>query len=125
MNQTPRQPVSRLALTLAVCALVSGTLLLLLDIFSNFPAHRFHAAASAVPLILIGLSWLCLHPGIRVHPIQFLKRLIAAVAFVLWGVDQMLPPGWLASTVGDVVIALFVLDMALIVRGELTDDPND
>ncbi len=59
------------------------------------------------------------------HPIQFIKRMIAAVAFVLWGVDQMLPAGWLASTVGDVVIALFVLDMALIVRGELTDDPND
>ena len=78
-----------------------------------------------MPLILIGLSWGCLHPGIRVHPIQFLKRLIAAVAFVLWGVDQMLPPGWLASTVGDVVIGLFVVDMALIVRGELTEDPND
>lgn len=125
MNGTSREPVSRLALVLAVCALASGALLLVLDIFGNFPSHRFHAAASAVPLILIGFSWLCLHPGIGVHPIQFVKRLIAAVAFVLWGVDQMLPPGWWASTVGDVVIALFVLDMALIVRGELTDDPSD
>lgn len=125
MNGISREPVSRLALALAVCALASGALLLVLDILSNFPTHRFHAATSAVPLILIGLSWLCLHPGIGVHPIQFVKRLIAAVAFVLWGIDQVLPPGWWASTVGDVVIALLVLDMALIVRGELTDDPND
>jgi hypothetical protein len=125
MKHPLRPPLARLAIILAASALASGTLLLLLDCFAHFTTHRYHAAASALPLILIGLSWLSLHPGSGVHPIQFLKRLIAAVAFVLWGIDQMLPPGWLASTVGDVVIALFVLDMALIVRGELTDDPND
>ena len=125
MTLSPRRPLSRFSIVLAVAAVVSGALLLVLDGVSSFPSDRFHAAASSVPLILIGLSWLCLHPGTGVHPIQFLKRLIAAVAFVLWGASQMLPPGWLATTVGDVVIALFVLDMALIVRGELTEDPND
>ena len=125
MKQRPQQSFSRLTIVLAVAALVSGATLLFLDCFAHFTSHRLHAVASGVPLILIGLSWLSLHPGFGVHPVQFLKRLIAAVVFVLWGIGQMLPAGWLASTVGDVVIALFVLDMALIIRGELTDDPND
>ncbi len=118
-------PFSRLTIFLSVAALTSGALLLLLDGFAAFTQSRFHAAVSAAPLILIGLSWLSLQRGIKTHPIQFLKRLIAVVAFVLWGVQQMLPAGKVASTLGDVVIALFVLDMALIVRGELTEDPND
>lgn len=125
MKARLRQPFPRLAIFLAVIALLSGAVLLSLDFLTHFTDHRFHAAASAIPLILIGLSWLCLHPGLAAHPIQFLKRLIAVVAFVLWGFDQMLPAGWLATTIGDVVIGLFVLDMALIVRGELTEDPND
>ncbi len=120
-----RQPLLGLTIALALCALISGVLLLLLDGFASFTSSRFHGVASAAPLIFIGLSWLCLHPGTGVNLIQFLKRLIAAVAFVLWGIDQMLPAGRLASTVGDVVIALFVLDLALIIRGELTEDPND
>lgn len=118
-------PLSGLAIALAVAALGTGLGLLILDVFGNFTNHRLHGAASALPLILVGLSWLSLQPGVGVNLIQFLKRLIAAVAFVLWGIDQMLPPGRLASTIGDVVIALFVLDMVLIVRGELTADPND
>lgn len=124
MEIFPR-PLLRAPIILAVSALGVGAGLLVLDCTAGFTTSRFHAASSAVPLILIGLAWLFVHPGFGVHPIQFIKRLIAAVAFVLWGVDQMLPPGWWATTVGDVVIGLFVLDMALIVRGELTADPND
>jgi hypothetical protein len=121
----PRPPFPRLTTVLAVSALVSGVVLLLLDGFAHFTTNRFHAAVSAAPPILIGLCWLSLHPVLGAHPIHFIKRLLAAVAFVLWGIDQMLPPGWLAATIGDVVIVLFVLDVALIVRGELTEDPND
>jgi len=125
MKQMLSAPFPRAAVVLAVCGLASGAMLLFLDTFAHFAASRFHAPLSAAPLILIGLSWLAVHPGIGVHPIQFVKRLIAAVAFVGWGIDQTLPLGALATVVGDVVIALFVLDMALIVRGELTEDPND
>lgn len=120
-----RGPLLWPTIVLAVCALISGALLLVLDCFFHFPSSHFHGAVSAAPLIFISLSWLCLHPGTRVSPVQFLKRLIAAIAFVLWGIDQILPPGPVASTVGDVVIALFVLDLALIIKGELTEDPND
>jgi hypothetical protein len=39
------------------------------------------------------------------------KRLLLAATFVIWAVDQLLPPGRLATLIGDMVIAAYVLDL--------------
>jgi hypothetical protein len=45
--------------------------------------------------------------------------LMLGSAFVLWGIVQLMPPGVVATDLGDLVIALYVLDLGIIVQAEL------
>ncbi len=109
-------PLRWLSRSLAMLALLGGGLLLLLDGAPRGLPGLSHAPVSAAPLLLIGLAYVGLQPLVRPRPLELLKRLMLGGAFILWGVDQLLPPGHLATTVGDVVILLYVLDLALIIR---------
>jgi hypothetical protein len=86
-----------------VAALVAGVLLLVSDVFS---AILPHASVSAVPLLLIGVTYLGFQVLIRPKPLDIFKAVIVSSAFMLWGIDQVLPMGWFATTLGDVVIVL-------------------
>jgi hypothetical protein len=45
--------------------------------------------------------------------------MLLGTAFILWGIDQLLPVAPLATVLGDVVIVLYVLDLGLIIRDHL------
>jgi hypothetical protein len=94
--------------SIVVLALLAGTLLLTSDFFFT---HWPHAPVSAAPLLLIGAAYL----GFQVltHPrlLDLFKALIVSSAFILWGIDQLLPVSWLATTLGDIVIVLYVVDL--------------
>ncbi len=100
----------------AVGALVASILLLVSDIFSTILPH---APVSAAPLLLIGATYLGFQVLIRPMPLEFCKALIVSSAFILWGIDQLLPSGWLATTLGDVVITLYVLDLGWMILDRL------
>ena len=51
--------------------------------------------------------------------LEFLKRVMLASAFILWGIDQLLPTGLLATTIGDIVIVLYIIDLALMMLDTL------
>ncbi len=92
-------------------ALLSCVLLLIFDLFQPFLHHLVHAPVSAAPLLLIGLASLSFQMVIHPKPLDFLKALIVSSAFILWGVDQLLPVGRIATMPGDVVIVLFIVDL--------------
>jgi hypothetical protein len=50
---------------------------------------------------------------------------MVAVAFLLWGVVQVLPAGALATMLGDLVIAMFVVDLAIVIRQETQGDYDE
>lgn len=108
----PRQsrPFKIVIVLVIVLALASGATLLLNDIPSpgNWLAH---APVSALPLLLIGLASLGFQLIIRPGWLDLSKALIVSAAFLLWGIDQLLPPSWLATTLGDSVIVLYVIDL--------------
>jgi hypothetical protein len=81
-----------------------------------------HAPLSAIPLLLVGSGYIVLQGLLRPAPIELLKRLLLGSAFVLWGIVQLMPPGVLATDLGDLVIALYVLDLGIIIQGELRED---
>ena len=89
-------------------ALVAGVLLLLSDLF---PLPWPHAPISAAPLLLIGAAYLAFQILTGPTLLDLCKALIVSSAFILWGIDQMLPAGWFATTLGDVVIVLYVVDL--------------
>jgi hypothetical protein len=94
-----------------VLALSSGALLLVNDLpwlpFTPFA----HAPISAAPLLLIGLAALGFQFVIRPKLLDLFKACLVSAAFLLWGIDQLLHQGWLAITLGDVVIVLYVIDL--------------
>jgi hypothetical protein len=82
-------------------------------LLSNVPfiSDKLHAYLSSVPLAIAGIGYAILQ--LRVGPPRgtLYKRLLLAATFVIWAVDQLLPPGRLATLIGDMVIAAYVLDL--------------
>jgi hypothetical protein len=94
--------------SVVILALLAGILLLASDFFfTRWP----HAPVSAAPLLLIGAAYLGFQVLTRPRPLDLFKAFIVSTAFILWGVDQLLPTGWPATTLGDVVIVLYVVDL--------------
>ncbi|SRR5579884_588106 len=96
---------------LIVLALCAGGWLLLGDLVPQLFAGVLHAPISAAPLLLIGIASLGFLVLTRPRPLEMFKALLVSLAFILWGIDQMLPPGWLTTLIGDVVIVLYVIDL--------------
>jgi hypothetical protein len=78
-----------------------------------------HLPFSALPLLLAGSSYVILQAILRPRPFELLKRLMLGTAFLLWGVVQLMFASDLAAELGNVVIALYVVDLGLIIWTEL------
>ncbi len=79
----------------------------------------FHQQAGAWALILIGMSYVALQLGIPRRRGEMLKGIFLGAAFVLWGGEQFLPPGPWVTAIDSVVITIFVVDLSLIVIGQI------
>lgn len=96
---------------LIVLAFFGGLLLLLEDALLPLFPHLPHAPVSAAPLLLMGTASLVFQRLLRPKPLDLLKAMLVSLAFLLWGIDQFLPLGWGATSLGDLVIVLYVLDL--------------
>jgi len=92
---------------------LAGVLLL-----SNLPfiPARLHGYLSSLPLALAGIAYAILQLLLRPPRERLLKRLVLAATFLIWAVNQLMPPGRLALFVGDVVVAAYVLDLYWLVQ---------
>ena len=99
-----------------VLGLIAGIALLTNDVFFTILPH---APISAAPLLFIGVAYLGFQVLIRPNPLDLFKALIVSSAFILWGIDQLLPGGRFATTLGDVVITLYVLDLGWVMIDRL------
>jgi hypothetical protein len=102
---------------LAVLALAAGIGLLIGDAKIWTPPGLSAAVISAAPLLLVGASFLILQPIIRPPLGEFLKNALLAATFLLWGAIQLMPRNATSMRLGNVVIALYVLDLAWVVLG--------
>jgi hypothetical protein len=110
---------------LIVLALVAGAILLLDDLALHRLVRLPHAPVSAAPLLLVGAAFLGFQVLTRPKPLDLFKALLVSSAFILWGIDQMLPPGWWASTLGDLVITLYVIDLGWMMGSALSSFHRD
>jgi len=102
-----------------VLAVLSGVVLLIADsplsAYVHLPVSR--AVIEATPLLLVGiafLGWLVVdRPGV----VDLIKQGFIALAFILWGVDLLIPGGRWATFIGAVVIAIYVFDLAWLMEG--------
>jgi hypothetical protein len=101
-------------------------------LLSNVPviSDRLHAYLSSVPLAIAGIGYAMLQIRARPPREALFKRLLLAATFVIWAVDQLLPSGRLATLIGDMVIAAYVLDLCWITQEQVeavnsTSDSDD
>jgi hypothetical protein len=102
--------ITHIAKFLGTSAVACAGLLLV----ANLPAGSLRADnawLSALPLALVGIGYALLQIPLKPNRTTLLKRLLLAAAFVFWAVDQMLPPGRLATFIGDAVISAYVVDL--------------
>jgi hypothetical protein len=102
---------------LGITTLVSVALLLAWDIRPNrFPANA-HAVLGALPLAMIAITYL-VYQGVHRPPWrELLKAILLAAAFAFWAANQLWPHSALATLWNDIAIALFVLDVFLVIVG--------
>ncbi len=132
-NIRSRNAIGQIAGLLTVAAVLASAALLFSDaaprlatllrlLIEQIPrawAWLGHAPLSALPLLLAGASYVALQARLRPAPLELFRRLMLGGAFLLWGVVQLMPPSVLATNLGDLVIALYVFDLALMVQAEL------
>ena len=87
-------------------------------------AHWRHLGASwqvktALPLIGIGVSYALLQFTVPRTRTEFCLSLAVSLAFVLWGAEQFIPSPRIVSLIDDAVVFLFVLDLGIVIRGQL------
>ena len=106
--------ISPVVAFLAACALLSSALLLLSNV--RLTSTPVHTVLSSLPLALIGIAYAVLQIRSKPDRATLAKRLLLAGTFILWAVDQFLPPGRLATVVGDFVVSAYVVDLYWIIQ---------
>src|SRR5580700_1379751 len=99
---------------LAVLALAASLGMLIGNPRVTIPDGSLAAAVSAAPLLLAGIAFVMVQPIMRPGSMELVKNLLLAATFLLWGAIQFLPDNAFAKTLGNLVIALYVLDLAWI-----------
>jgi len=114
-SATSVRALMTIALTLAGVLILSN---------SAMVSGAFHACLSSLPLALAGFGYAILQFRLKPPRGILLKRLLLAATFVIWAVDQLLPPGRLATLIGDVVIAAYVLDLFWLIQEQARSDQS-
>ena len=114
-----------LPMVLGVLTMAGVVVLLIWDVH---PA-LFHAGAhdflGAFPLALIALAYLVYQLVRRPRPAEMVKAVLLAAAFFLWAANQFWADSPRATLFNDLAIALFVLDVFLVIAGWPSAEPDE
>ncbi len=102
---------------LALVALVTAGVLLVLDLTPGFMTKTEHTFVAAAALAAIALANLVYHAARQPGLMEMVKALLLSAAFGFWSLNQLLPTLPVAPLFNDLAIALFVLDLTIIVAG--------
>jgi cation transport ATPase len=98
--------------TLVVVAVAFSCALLIKDAGIGDIPRLSHSVISAVSLLLAGVALLVVQPVMGFQLKESLKNVLLAATFILWGIVQLMPQNLLSMRLGNIVVALFVLDVA-------------
>ncbi len=86
---------------------------------------RTHDFLGAIPLALTALAYLVYQSVRRPGAAELFKAVLLALAFLLWAGNQFWPDAPLATLLNDIAIALFVLDVFLVMIGWPASSPDE
>lgn len=118
---------ARRALPVILRAIALGSVGVLLAwdaIPRQFPA-RAHEFLAAFPLAMIACAYLVYQTARRTARMEFVKTILLAAAFFFWAANQLWPNLPQATCFNDIAIALFVLDVFLVMAGLPAASPDE
>ena len=114
-----------LPLVLGAVTLASVVVLLAWDAApALFPA-RAHDTLAAFPLAMIAFAYLVYQVAHRPARLEVVKAVLLAIAFLFWAANQFWPDLKQATLFNDIAIALFVLDVFLVMTGWPGSSPDE
>jgi hypothetical protein len=114
-----------LPVALGVIALISIAVLFVWDTDSRLFSKQLHAALEAFSLASIAVAYLLYQSAHRPQAAEWFKAIMLAVAFLCWAANQILPDPQQALLFNDLAIALFVLDVFLVMIGWPKSSPDE
>src|ERR1039458_1085664 len=113
-------PVALGAITLAGVGV-----LFVCDVYPTLFPARAHDFLGGFPLAMIALANLVYQRVHRRSAKEWFKAILLAVAFMFWGANQVWPNQHQATLFNDFAIALFVLDVFLVMIGWPAGSPDE
>lgn len=110
---------------LGVVTLADVGVLLVWNAFPGLFPPRSHDVLAAFSLAMIAFAYLVYQLLHRPAAKEFAKAVMLAVAFLFWAANQYWPDSHLATLFNDVAIALFVLDVFLVMIGWPPTSPDE
>jgi hypothetical protein len=95
------------------------------DAFPGYFPARAHDFLAAFPLAMIAFAYLVYQTAHRPPFREWVKAIMLAVAFVFWAANQLWPDLRQAILFNDIAIALFVLDVFLVMVGWPVTSPDE
>jgi len=114
-----------LPVLLGIVTLFDVLVLLVWDAFPAAFPPRSHDFLAAFSLALIAFAYLVYQVAHRPEPREFAKAAMLAVAFLFWAANQLWPSLPQATLFNDIAIALFVLDVFLVMVGWPPTSPDE
>lgn len=110
---------------LGIVTLASVAVLLVLDAIPVLSPARCHDLLAAFSLTLIACAYLVYQVAHRPARLELAKAVMLAVAFLFWAANQMWSNLPQAILFNDLAIALFVLDVFLVIVGWPPTSPDE
>ena len=104
-----------MTIALVVSAFAFTSALLINDAGTGTLQGPTRSLISALSLLLVGVAFLIVQPILPLRPKEFLKNVLLAATFILWGIVQLMPQSVLSLRLGSLVVALYVLDLGLVI----------
>src|ERR1039457_705929 len=108
-----------------VLTLVAVGVLFAWDAFPRYFPARAHDFLAAFPLAMIAFAYLVYQTAHRPAFRELVKAILLAIAFGLWAANQFWPDLPHAILFNDIAIALFVLDVFLVMIGWPATSPDE
>jgi hypothetical protein len=106
-------------------ALATVAVLFAWDTFPRLFPDRAHDLLGALPLALIAFAYLAYQIIRCPESLELVKAIMLAVAFLFWAANQLWPDIPLATLFNDIAVALFVLDVFLVIIGWPASIPDE
>lgn len=114
-----------LSVFLGVVTMAGVGLLLVWDALPQMFPARSHDSIASFPLAMIAVAYIAYQAAHRPPAKEWLKAVLLAIAFLFWAANQLWPDLRQATLFNDIAIALFVLDVFLVIVGWPASSPDE